>query len=131
MEGDMQDYKDLKVWSKAHQLTIGVYKATSEFPKTEQFGLTSQIRRASGSIGANIAEGCGRASPREFAQFLQVAIGSTNELEYQLLLAADLDYLTKDSHGDLGERVVEVRRMLSGLVVRVRSTIRRRGKARL
>jgi four helix bundle protein len=126
----MQDFKDLKVWSKAHQLTVEVYKATAEFPRNEQFGLTSQIRRASGSIPANIAEGCGRASPREFAQFLQVAIGSANELEYHLFLAADLDYLTKDSHGDLGERVVEVRRMLSGLVVRVRSTIRRRGKAR-
>jgi len=126
----MQDFKDLKVWSKAHRLTIEVYKATNDFPRAEQFGLTSQIRRASGSIPANIAEGCGRASQRELAQFLQVAIGSANELEYHLLLASDLDYLAKDSHRDLDQQLIEVRRMLSSLVRRVRTTVRARGSLR-
>ena len=124
----MQDFKELKVWSKAHQLTIEVYKATGEFPRTEQYGLTAQIRQASGSIPANIAEGCGRGSQKEFAQFLQIAIGSANELEYHLLLASDLAYLASGSHRDLNRQLVEVRRMLSSLVLRVRSTARGQGR---
>ncbi len=89
----MQDFHTLKVWEKAHQLTLDVYHATVAFPKEEIYGLTSQIRRASSSIAANIAEGCGRGSNAEFRQFLQVAMGSACELEYHLLLARDLHYL--------------------------------------
>lgn len=120
----MQDFKKLKVWEKAHELTIEVYKATRGFPRVEQFGVTAQMRRASGSVAANIAEGCGRGTQRDFAQFLQVAIGSANELEYHLLLASDLSYLQKETHRKLEGQVEEVRRMLSHLIQRVRSTSR-------
>jgi four helix bundle protein len=70
----MQDFKNLKVWQKSHELTLEIYKVTASFPKEELFGLTSQIRRASSSISANIAEGCGRQSDADFARFLQIAI---------------------------------------------------------
>lgn len=116
----MQDFKDLKVWVKAHPLTIGIYRASEGFPRAEQFGLRAQLRRASASIPANIAEGCGRGSQKEFAQFLQVAIGSANEVEHHLLLARDLGYLSTDDQSALDLHVSEVRRMLSRLVAQVR-----------
>ncbi|HEX9680141.1 MAG TPA: four helix bundle protein [Anaerolineales bacterium] len=117
----MQDFKDLQVWQKAHELTIEVYRTTQAFPRLEQFGLTAQMRRASESIPANIAEGCGRKSQREFAQSLHLAIGSANELEYHLLLAADLSYVERMAQRDLDIRIAEVRKMLSDLARRVRS----------
>ena len=86
----MEDFKNLKVWSKAHELTIAIYKRTRTFPVDEMYGLTSQIRRASASIGANIAEGCGRRSDPEMKRFIQIARGSASEVEYHLLLARDL-----------------------------------------
>jgi four helix bundle protein len=89
----MHDFKDLKVWTKAHRLTVGVYRTTREFPREELFGLTSQLRRSASSVGANIAEGCGRRSDAELARFLHIARGSAVELENHLLLARDLDYL--------------------------------------
>jgi four helix bundle protein len=78
----MRNYKDLRVWDEAHRLTLSVYKATQLFPKEERFGLTSQIRRASASIAANLAEGCGRRSDGEMARFVQIAMGSGAELSY-------------------------------------------------
>jgi four helix bundle protein len=86
----MQNFKELKVWQKAHRLTLDVYKVTTRFPKDEMFGLTSQMRRSSASIPTNIAEGCGRDSRAELARFLSIAMGSASELEYQLILAKDL-----------------------------------------
>jgi four helix bundle protein len=90
----MEDFKDLRVWAKAHELTLAVYQRTRAFPKEETYGLTSQLRRASASIGANIAEGCGRRSDAEMRRFVQIARGSANEVEYHLLLAKDLNLLT-------------------------------------
>ncbi len=87
----MKDFKELKVWIKAHEMTMGVYQETRSFPKEELYGLTSQIRRAAASVGANIAEGCGRRSDGELTRFLQIARGSASELEYHLLLARDLN----------------------------------------
>ena len=116
----MQDFKGLNVWEKAHVLTVDVYRATSGFPRFEAFGLTSQLRRSCASIPANIAEGCGRRSRNEFAQFLQAAIGSANEVEYHLILARDLGYLPIDRHDPFDHQVAEVRRMLVRLVARVR-----------
>lgn len=87
----MKDFRTLKVWSKAHELTLLVYKQTKTFPKEELFGLTSQIRRACSSIPANIAEGCGKGSDADFSRFLQIAFGSANELEYHFILARDLN----------------------------------------
>ena len=86
----VKDFKQLKVWSKAHEATLFLYRVTQQFPKEELFGLTSQIRRAASSMGANIAEGCGRRSDKELARFLGIARGSAVELEYHLLLARDL-----------------------------------------
>lgn len=83
----MQDYKKLNVWQKAHLLAVDIYQATNSFPRNELFGITSQIRRASVSIPANIAEGCGRGSNAELSRFLEFSLGSANELEYQLLLS--------------------------------------------
>ena len=87
----MKNFRELKVWEKAHLLTIDIYRITATFPKEEMYGLTSQIRRASSSIPANIAEGCGRGSDNDFRRFLQIAMGSASELEYHLLLAHDLE----------------------------------------
>jgi four helix bundle protein len=86
-EGVLKDFRKLKVWEKSHHLALSVYQATSSFPDHEQYGLTSQMRRAAVSIPANIAEGYGRGGDAEFARFLQIASGSAAELQYQILLA--------------------------------------------
>src|SRR5581483_4083666 len=117
----MKDFRQLKVWEKAHQLALGIYKATNKFPKEELYGLTSQIRRASMSIPTNIAEGCGRNTDAEFARFLQIAMGSASETEYQLILANDLECLTKDQHEKLHGEVEEVKRMLASLLKTLRA----------
>ena len=117
----MQDFKKLKGWERAHQLTLAVYKATARFPKEELYGLTSQTRRAATSIVSNIAEGCGRTGRAEFARFLQMATGSASELEYQLFLAHDLGFLRDEEYRSLEGAVVEVKRMLSSLMQRLRS----------
>ena len=112
----MKDFHKLLVWEKAHHLALDVYRATQSFPKDELYGLTSQIRRASGSIPANIVEGCGRSGDAELARFLQIAMGSASELEYHLLLARDLNYLDHSLHEPLTNQVVEVKRMLTAFI---------------
>ncbi len=112
----MRDFRSMQVWHKAHALTLEVYRVSSAFPRQETFGLTSQIRRASSSIPANIAEGCGRGGGGEFGRFLQIAMGSASELEYHLLLARDLGYLNGETYAALDARVVEIKRMLTGLI---------------
>ena len=116
----MRDFKKLQVWKRAHELVIEVYEATRALPRDEQFGLTRQFRQAAASVPANIAEGCGRGTQREFAQYLQISIGSANELEYHLLLARDLKFLSEEIHLPLEREVFGVRRMLSGLLGQVR-----------
>ena len=117
----MQDFKKLKVGEKGHQLTLAVYKLTSRFPKDELHGLTSQMRRAAVSVVSNIAEGCGRTGGQDFARFLQMAAGSACELEYQLLLSHDLDFLKTEEYHKLETSVIEVKRMLSALIHRLRT----------
>src|ERR1700735_2069284 len=112
----MEDFKILVVWTKSHQFTLAIYRHTRKFPKEELYGLTSQLRRASASIGANIAEGCGRRSDAEMKRFLQIARGSASEVEYHLLLAKDLQYLAAEEFTDLEGRMQEVQRMLASLV---------------
>jgi four helix bundle protein len=107
------------VWHKAHELTLAAYKATSAFPTDEKYGLTSQIRRCSASIAANIAEGCGRRGNGEFHRFLQIATGSASELEYHFLLARDLHLLSDDAYKLLNFEVVELKRMLASLINKV------------
>lgn len=115
----MRDYRRLAVWNKAHALTLRVYAATARFPREEIYGLTSQVRRATSSIPANIAEGCGRNSDRELSRFLLIAMGSANEAEYHLLLAKDLDYVTIEDYNSLTADLTEVKRMMSGLLTRL------------
>jgi four helix bundle protein len=112
----MRDFRELKVWEKAHHLTLAAYQITATFPKAELYGLTSQIRRCSASIPSNIAEGCGRKGNPELHRFLQIASGSGSELEYQLLLARDLGYVTDEEHKRVSSMTVEVRRMLTSLI---------------
>jgi four helix bundle protein len=116
----MEDFKDLRVWAKAHELTLAVYQKTRAFPKEEMYGLTSQLRRAAASVGANIAEGCGRRSDAEMRRFVQIARGSANEVEYHLLLAKDLDFLSDEDHKDLEAKVLKIQRMLAALVQSLR-----------
>ena len=103
------------MWQKAHELTLTLYKVTAAFPQDERYGLTSQVRRCAASVCANLAEGCGRRTARDFARFVQVALGSASELQYHILLAADLGLLPPDRHTHLDRSVTEVKRMLSGL----------------
>lgn len=120
----MRDFRQIKAWAKAHRLTLQIYKNTSRFPREELYGLTSQLRRASSSIPANIAEGYGRGGDSELARFLQIAVGSAYELEYHLLLANDLGLLDATGYEQLEAQVIEVKRMLAALLVKVRSSVR-------
>jgi len=117
----MRDFRSLKVWKKAHDLTLAVYRVTRSFPPEELYGLTSQMRRSSASIPTNIAEGCGREGNSELCRFLSMAGGSASELEYQLLLARDLGFLDAGNFGRLSSDVTEVKRMLSVLIRKLRA----------
>jgi four helix bundle protein len=112
----MRDFKELKVWQKAHELVLGVYRATQAFPAKERFALTTQLRKAASSVPSNIAEGCGRGHDRDFARFLGIAAGSASEVEYQLILSRDLGYLQPEKHAELDVQVNEVKRMLNSFI---------------
>ena len=116
----MRDFRGLKVWEKSHELTLLVYRTSSVFPPDERYGLTCQMRRSSASIPTNIAEGCGRGTEADFARFLQMAMGSACELEYQLLLSKDLCYISEVTHQQLEVAVVEVKRMLTAFIQKLR-----------
>ena len=118
----MQNYKDLKVWEKSHAFTLKVYETTRSFPKEELYTLTNQLRRASSSIPANIAEGCGKNSNAEFAHFLNIALGSANEAEYFILLSKDLHYLPENGYTPLADNINEIKAMLISLINKVRTT---------
>ena len=111
----MKDFRDLDVWRKAHRLALAIYEITAGFPKAELYGITSQMRRAASSIAANIAEGCGRKTDADFARFLQNSFGSASELEYYLILAADLGLIKEVQRDRLTNDVVEIKKMLSAL----------------
>lgn len=117
----MKDFRNLKVWEKAHHLTMGVYKGTQSFPKDEMYGLTSQLRRASSSVPTNIAEGCGRGSDADFKRFLQIAFGSASETEYLLLLAKDLKYLESGKTEMFFKNIIEIKKMLSSLISKLKN----------
>ena len=118
----MQNYKDLKVWEKAHQFTLEVYEITKLFPKEEMYSLTNQLRRVASSIPANIAEGCGKNSQAEFAHFLNVSLGSANEAEYFLILSKDLKYINENIFDTLLKIMNEIKAMLIALISKVRTT---------
>jgi len=117
----VRDFRNLKVWQKSHELTLVVYRLSSRFPREEFYGLTSQLRRACASISANVTEGCGRSGDAELARFCSIALGSASELEYHLTLAKDLGLLHSDEHADLTTRTIEVKRMLAGLLRRLKA----------
>ena len=115
----MKDFRDLNVWEKSHKLTLEIYVATAGFPRSELYGLTSQIRRCSASIGANIAEGCGKRGNNEFQRYLQIASGPASELDYHLLLSRDLNFLPDARYRELVKNLTEVRKMLTSLLQKV------------
>ena len=112
----LRNYKELKVWQKSYQLCLEIYRATDVFPKNENFGLTSQMRRSALSIPSNVAEGYGRKTTPEYVRSLYIAYGSTCELETQLLLSGDLGYLDKESLSGLQRDIREVERMMKALI---------------
>ena len=119
----MQDFRNLKVWEKAHMFTLDANQVTRAFPPDERFGLTSQIRRACASIGANIAEGCGRGSDADMGRFVQIAMGSSAEAEYHLLLAHDLHFRAPADYTRLNGKVTEIKWMPASLLSRLRANV--------
>ncbi len=111
----MGDFRNLRVWREGHLLALAVYAATSDLPSEERFGLSAQMRRSAASIPMNVAEGSGRRTDRDFARFTSMAIGSCNELEYQLILTSDLGYIS----ADVGEELIERTRVVRGGLVRL------------
>ena len=107
-------FEDIVVWQKSHQLTLLIYNITKTFPRTEEFGLTSQMRRAAVSVSSNIVEGFKRATTKDSVHFYTIAEGSLEELKYQLLLARDLSYVNIDTYNDLKEKSNEVGKLLNG-----------------
>ncbi len=116
----MQNYKDLIVWNKSHDLVLLIYKSVSSFPKEETYNLVSQLKRASSSIPTNIAEGSGRFTQKDFASYLQNALGSAQEVEYLLLLSKDLEFINQELYIQLNQKINEIKAMLIALIKKVR-----------
>ncbi len=112
----MTSHKDLKVWQKGIELVKVIYSVTNDFPKAEQFGLTSQIRRCSVSIPSNIAEGCGRHSDKELIHFLYITLGSASELETQIIISQELGFLEKEISEIIQALILEIIKMTSSLI---------------
>ncbi|MEI6085462.1 MAG: four helix bundle protein [Verrucomicrobiota bacterium] len=117
----MKSYKELEVWQQAVELTVAMYRATAKFPAEEKFGLVSQLRRAASSVPANIAEGWGRGSTKEYIQFLLIARGSLMEVETHLIIAARLDYLDRPRLDQLQSDIQRIGMMLNGLIQSLRN----------
>jgi len=128
MEGStaIQSYRDLEVWKLGMDLAVSCYEVTRGFPRQEAFGMTSQIRRAAGSVPANIAEGYGRDGTGEYVRFLQIAQGSLKELETHLLLAVRVDLCSEEAAAPLLQTADRLGRMLGGLIRKVRASRRPR-----
>ena len=117
----MKDFRTLKVWEKSHKVVLAVYEVTKSFPKSELYGVTSQIQRAAVSVPTNIAEGCGKDSDAELGRYFKIAMGSSSELEYLLLLAHDLRYLDDNQYNQLHANLVEVRKMLNAFIQKLKA----------
>lgn len=117
----MKDFRNLKVWEKAHNLALEVYRTTESFPQAETYGLKSQLRRSATSIPTNIAEGCGRGSDKDFGRFLQVAMGSASEVEYHIILCRDLKLIGDSVYSNLNSDVIEVKKMLATLIKKLKA----------
>lgn len=121
----MRNYEELKVYQMSETLVVEVYKSTQTFPSEERFGLTAHLRKTALSIPSNIAEGSGRNGDREYYNFLNIAIGSANELECQLKIAYRLDYLTEHSLNTLKDTVIQIRKMLFAIMRGLRQQVTR------
>jgi four helix bundle protein len=119
----------LQVWSKAHNLTLELYRVSRGFPREEVYGVTSQLRRAAASIGANLAEGCGRRTSTELARFVKIAMGSASELDYHLLLSRDLGFMNGDDFTRSEAGLTEVRKMLTSFLQSVEEQIETQSRA--
>lgn len=115
----MQNYKDLQVWKKSHEFTLEIYKVTKNFPKEEIFGVVSQLRRSGSSIPTNIAEGSGRFTQKDFANFLQISLGSSQEAEYLIFLSKELNYISEADFITLNKSIGEIKAMLISLIKKV------------
>src|ERR1041385_7703136 len=124
----MRNYRDLQVWNKAHHLTLELYRISRQFPREEVYGITGQLRRAAVSIGANLAEGCGRRTSSELARFVRIAMGSASELDYHLLLSRDLGFMAGDEFTSASAALTEVRKMLTSFLSSVEEQIEVRSK---
>jgi len=125
----MRNYRDLQVWSKAHSLTLELYRLSRGFPREEVYGITSQLRRSAASIGANLAEGCGRRTSTELARFVRIAMGSASELDYHLLLSRDLGFMNGDDFMRSEAGLTEVRKMLTSFLQSVEEQIEIQSRA--
>ena len=117
----MQNFRQLKLWEKSHQLTLKIYHLSQSFPKNELYGLTSQMRRACSSIPTNLAEGCGQNSDAQLARFSQIAMGSASEVEYHLLLCRDLSYSQEKEFKELDNEITETKKMLASFLKKLRA----------
>lgn len=118
----MKDFRSLKVWEKAHELTLKIYKSTENFPKQEMYGITSQLQRAVVSVPTNIAEGCGKDTDAELKRYFLIAMGSSSELEYLLLLSHDLGYLADENYHELQNQLIETRKMLNAFIQKLKGS---------
>jgi len=116
MQGKIKSFTDLVAWQEGHKLVIIIYKITNKFPKTETYGLTNQIRRAAVSITSNISEGFSRKGKKEKIQFYYLAKGSLTEVQSQLLIARDVNYLEKNKFNQIAEQTVRVSKLIYGLI---------------
>ena len=125
----MRNYRDLQVWKKAHDLTLELYRVSQRFPREEIYGITSQLRRAAVSIGANLAEGCGRRTSSELARFVRIAMGSASELDYHILLCRDIGLMSSDDFSISTAKLTEVRKMLTSFLQSVEEQIETQSRA--
>jgi four helix bundle protein len=125
----MRNYRDLQVWKKAHDLTLELYRVSQRFPRKEMYGITGQLRRAAVSIGANLAEGCGRRTSNELARFVRVAMGSASELDYHILLCRDIGLMSSDAFSISTAKLTEVRKMLTSFLQSVEEQIETQSRA--
>lgn len=117
----MKDYRNLKVWEKAHRVALRIYQLTKAFPKEELYNLTSQIRRSALSIPTNIAEGSGKFTNTDFAKFLQIALGSAHEVEYLILFSHELKLLPLEDFQSVSSEIGEIKAMLISLIKKIRA----------
>lgn len=122
----MQDFRKIRAWQASRELTVLIYRTTAGFPSDERFGLTSQIRRSAVSIGANIAEGCGRDTRADTQRFFQMAFGSSVELLHHLIISVDLGFLSQHDFDAIEAKMEPTRKMISGFIRRLRAVAQQR-----